>query len=116
MYFDNSEFLCSCGCGRDVTDELKVQLDAARHVAGVAFPLTSGARCPEYNKSISASPTSSHTKGLAVDIAFNSSRAKFKIINALMLMGFRRIGINSSLGFIHVDMDEDKPQDVLFSY
>lgn len=115
-YFSKDEFTCNCGCGMDVQDHVKVAVDQARSIAGVPFPVTSGARCKQYNKDIGASPTSSHTLGLAVDIKFHNSRDKFKIIQALMAVGFTRIGINEKLMFIHVDADTNKPQEVLFSY
>lgn len=117
MYFTEHEFKCNCGCGMDIATELKSAITVAREVAGVPFVITSGARCQAYNDNVvEASPTSSHTKGLAVDIKYQNNHIKFKIMRALILTGFERIGINEDLKFIHVDIDQDKPSELLFGY
>lgn len=116
-YFDDTDWDCPCGCGERVKDHVAHRLDLARWYAKVPFRLTSGMRCTKYNASIkNASPTSSHIKGLAVDIAFRNSHEKFMIVHGLMQAGFRRIGYNDKHSFIHVDLDEDKPQNVMFTY
>jgi len=51
-------------------------------------------------------------KGLASDIRYTSSSECFKILNGLILAGFRRIGIYKT--FIHVDIDQDKVQGVIW--
>lgn len=68
--------------------------------------INSGARCPEHNKKVGASPTSSHTKGLAVDIRANSDLTKAKIIYHATKLGINRIGIAKN--FIHIDIDNSK--------
>jgi len=56
-------------------------------------------------------PGSAHTHGLAADIAASAPRQRFKIIHGLIHMGFKRVLIYRD--FIHADMDETKPQEVI---
>ena len=99
-HFDNQEFACKC-CGENKMDEnfLK-QLDVARELAGVPFFINSGYRCPLHNKEV-GSTSANHTSGKAVDISCENSFVRTKILTALILAGFRRIGIAKT--FIHVD-------------
>ena len=59
-------------------------------------------------------PTSSHIKGLAVDIKAKDSKTRGLILDALRYVGFTRIGISKT--FIHVDLDYDKSQNVTWLY
>jgi len=67
-----------------------------------------------YNEKIGSKPTSSHTKGVAVDISVSTSYERFKILEALIYAGFNRIGIGSD--FIHIDNDAKKAQEVCWDY
>jgi len=89
------------------------KLDKAREFAKVPFVINSAYRSPEHPQSIK-NPTSSHIKGLAVDIKTTDSRTRYKVLNALIQVGFNRIGISDT--FIHVDDDKDKSQQVIWTY
>ena len=89
------------------------KLDEAREYANIPFIINSAYRSPTHPESIKR-PTSSHIKGLAVDISATSSRQRGLILDALRAVGFDRIGIANT--FIHVDMDYDKDQDVTWLY
>ena len=89
------------------------KLDEAREYAGIPFIINSAYRSPSHPLSIK-NPTSSHIKGLAVDISAKDSRERFLILDALIAVGFNRIGIADT--FIHVDMDFDKSQNVIWTY
>ena len=69
--------------------------------------------CKNHPESIK-NPTSSHIKGLAADILVKNSRERAVILAALMEAGFTRFGIGHN--FIHVDIDEDKIQGVIWTY
>ena len=120
VHFKDDEFVCKCklnngkSCGSDITDELKGLMDRARTVAGVPFVITSGARCKDHNRAIGSKDTSSHTKGLAVDIKASGSRERSLIMNALCSLGITRFGIDKS--FIHLDIDFSKEQNVTWLY
>ena len=89
------------------------KLDKAREFAKVPFVINSAYRSPEHPEYIK-NPTSSHIKGLAVDIKATDSKTRFKIVKALVTVGFTRIGIADT--FIHVDLDFDKTQNVIWTY
>lgn len=89
------------------------KLDRAREFAGFPFFINSAYRSPEHPESIK-NPTSSHIKGLAVDIRARDSRTRYLIIDALMHVGFNRIGIADT--FIHVDDDKQKSSNVIWTY
>lgn len=114
-HFEEWEFECPCCKKADMNASFVKLLDKARTIAGVSFVLTSGYRCKKHNDELPhSSPNSSHMKGLAVDITASDSRTRFKILNALLEVGFTRIGVGSS--FIHVDRDLSKPQEVIWTY
>ena len=111
-YFRRAEF----GRHGDVEpDPLLVEmLDEARQYAGIPFVITSGIRSPERNAEVGGAEESAHLTGHAVDIRCPTSRHRHKILEAALLVGFRRIGIGK--GFIHLDTDPEKPQDVVWLY
>ena len=89
------------------------KLDEAREYANIPFIINSAYRSPEHPLSIK-NPSSSHIKGLAVDISAKDSIDRFLILDALLAVGFSRIGVSDS--FIHVDSDIDKAQNVVWTY
>lgn len=108
-YFKPAEFLeCQPMCFQsDMDDDFLVQLDYARELAGVPFVLNSAYRSVEYEKQKGRNGSSSHCKGVAVDLYCISSTLRFRIVSGLIGAGFERIGIAPN--FIHVDSDADKP-------
>ena len=97
----------------NMSKEFLFVLDEAREIAGIPFVINSAYRSPEHPLSIK-NPSSSHIKGLAVDIKATDSITRFKIVQALIEVGFNRIGIADT--FIHVDLDLDKTQNVIWTY
>lgn len=97
----------------NMSKEFLFVLDEAREIAGIPFIINSAYRSPEHPLSIK-NPSSSHIKGLAVDIKATDSKTRFKIVKALVTVGFTRIGIADT--FIHVDLDLDKTQNVIWTY
>jgi len=97
----------------NMSKEFLFVLDEAREIAGIPFIINSAYRSPEHPLSIK-NPSSSHIKGLAVDIKATDSNTRFKIVKALIEVGFNRIGIADT--FIHVDLDLDKTQNVIWTY
>ena len=115
-YFTDDEFKCNCGCGLDISQNVKNVILEARIMADIPFVINSGARCLEHNRKIGSRDTSSHIRGLAVDIKATTSREKYIIYKALMNAGATRFGINFDDGFIHFDLDREKPQLLMFGY
>ena len=114
--FNINEFDCPSeeGSGSKMDKEFLQLLDNARDIAGVPFKITSGYRTKAHNREVGGVNGSSHTKGLAADLACTSSAHRFAIITALLEAGFTRIGVASN--FIHVDYDHDKVGQVIWTY
>lgn len=86
-------------------------LDGARELCGFPFVITSGYRDPEKNLQVGGVPFSSHTKGLAVDLAAPKDAVlREKMAWALGRVGFRRVFRYAA--HLHVDIDAEKPQDL----
>jgi uncharacterized protein YcbK (DUF882 family) len=90
------------------------KLDKARELANIPFTINSAYRNPDQNSRAGGKPNSSHLKGLAVDIRANDSSTRYIVLNALIRVGFNRIGVASS--FIHVDDDKEKASNVIWTY
>lgn len=113
-HFSIDEFNCKC-CGKNEMDyEFLQLLDHARTIAKIPFVITSGFRCEKHNKEIGGKPDSAHLIGHAADIFTHSLSDRFKIVKALLDVGFRRIGIAHN--FIHVDNDPSKHWGVIWLY
>lgn len=116
LYFEYSEFDSPDEKGSYINMDVDFlnKLAKARQNASIAFKITSGYRTPSHNEKVGGVPSSSHTKGHAVDIYAPTSRQKYIIINALLQAGFDRVGVAKN--FIHVDDDPTKAEAVLWTY
>lgn len=115
-YFNPSEFVCHCGCGRgagEMSEQFMLALDAARKEAGIPFRIASGFRCPSHNARVGGVKDSAHAKGLAADISIVNSAARVIILRAL-LRYFDRLGVGKR--FVHVDMDPSRSVPVMWVY
>ena len=119
-HFSAQEFRCPCGraeCpyrdGAQISLSLVLKLEEVRAFYGRPIIINSALRCPEHNRKVGGKPNSAHLKGLAVDIRCTTSGERAKLLG-LLLPRFRRIGIAKT--FIHVDIDIEKPQDVVWIY
>lgn len=90
------------------------KLDKIRDAIKMPLMVLSGYRTPEHNAEVGGVDASSHENGHAADLAAISSRTRFLILEAAFRIGFRRIGIGE--GFIHLDDDITKDQDVQWLY
>lgn len=113
-YFSENDFNhANPPCSIDDMDrDFLLRLDEARHISGEPFIVNSAFRSEDHELAQGRSGSSSHTKGIAVDIRVSSSRAKFNIVKALLDVGFTRMGVYKT--FIHVDCDEDKENHVMW--
>ena len=115
-YFTYSEFDSpdEVGSGVNMNSDFLTMLERARELAGVPFIVNSGYRTKKHNEFVGGSEKSSHIKGRAVDIKCTTSRERHIIIQALLSVGFNRIGIAKS--FIHVDNDNEKYPNCIWVY
>ena len=108
------EFQCKCGCGVIRTSPTLMNLcDKGREMTGIPWVVNSAYRCAEHNANVGSS-SDVHVKGLAVDVGAKNSRDRFLVMQAMMQLGFRRIGVHKE--FIHGDIDHDKPEELLWIY
>jgi uncharacterized protein YcbK (DUF882 family) len=107
-YFITKEFDSpdELGTGSKMDANLLKRLTDARYLAKTPFVVTSGFRTVKHNEKVGGSKTSSHLKGFAVDISCHNSSQREKIISALIIAGFQRVGIAKT--FIHADTDKSK--------
>ena len=71
--FDSSEFACRCGCGFDrVSPALVAGLQRLRDIMDRPVRVTSGCRCPDYNRSVRGKPGSQHLAGRAADVVIDA--------------------------------------------
>jgi len=113
--FKEKEFECKCGCGFNKIDkDFVILLDFIRDEIKEPLIINSACRCISHNQNIGGSPTSSHLHGLAVDLKIENSNKRYKVLNLLLGMNFKRIGIYDD--FIHIDInfDKSKPQNVIW--
>jgi uncharacterized protein YcbK (DUF882 family) len=113
QHFQKSEFACK-HCGENETSpELMHMADKGREQSGVPWHINSAYRCPEHNAEV-GSKSDVHVKGLAIDVSTPDSRTRFKVLQAMIDLGFNRIGLGSN--FIHGDIDFTKDADVAWTY
>jgi|TARA_X000001382_G_scaffold74676_1_gene52206 uncharacterized protein YcbK (DUF882 family) len=115
-YFSFDEFDCptQSGSGYKYMDrEFIEMLDEARDIARIRFKILSGYRTPLYNTNhFMASTTSTHLIGRAAHIECVNANKRLKIVEALSMVGFKRLGLGSK--YIHVDNDDLKPNMIWF--
>ena len=115
-YFNYEEFDSPDiqGSGQLMDTKILSMLDEVRETYGKPIIINSGYRTIRHNASVGGKATSSHLKGLAVDIACSNSRDRDNLLKALRQVGFNRIGIAKT--FIHADIDSDKDENVTWIY
>ena len=119
-HFSEEEFRCNCGCEiLNVSRTFLERLERARIRADIPFKVQSGCRCKQHNKDEGGKSTSAHLTSeikecRAIDIVVRGNRPRYVILDALVHVGFTRIGIAST--FIHVDDDPTKDPRVAWLY
>lgn len=101
--------------------ELIAKLDAARHLAGIPFTITSTLRTAKQNADAGGVADSAHLRGMAADLAVQDSNSLFKMISALLQAGFQRLVIGIRLNpegkvvyhNLHCDIDLTLPHPVI---
>ena len=130
-YFTPSELSCKCEkCTPygelGVSFKLVEKLEQLRKLYKLPIKINSGFRCKDHPLTISRPESkgiSSHAKGLAADISAITSRERYALVQLIMKHDlFSRIGVSgkgrdeSKDGFIHVDIDRDKSDQLIWVY
>lgn len=115
-YFKDEEFrkaVPSCSLS-DMDEEFMKRIDDCREFAGIPFVVNSAFRSIDYEKKKGRSGESMHTKGKALDIRCRTNAERYRILVALIVFGFHRIGIGSN--FIHVDCGYPASEPIIWTY
>lgn len=104
--FKESEFACTCGCGRaDMEPELLAKLQALRDAYGKPMIVTSGFRCSNHPNEASKLNPGSHGQGKAADIRTVSGGQKYEVKRLAYALGF--VGVGDGDTFTHLDIGHD---------
>ena len=115
-HFKESEFQrCVPACSlQDMQQSTMDKFDRARDIAGIPFIMTCAKRTSAWDKAKGRSGTGAHTTGHAGDIKCLADATRWKIVNALIEAGFKRIGIAKT--YIHADDSPNHTQEVIWLY
>lgn len=80
----------------------------------IPFHINSAYRSKEWEIAHKRSGSSSHVKGLAVDIHYRNSRELALLVSNFLAVGISRFGIAKT--FLHVDADPDKVSPCIWLY
>lgn len=107
-HFDDYEFTCKCGCGKNnVKQELVDKLEQLFALMDArVIIVTSGCRCAVHSVRVGGSATDGHTCGIAADIQVQKKDGSwysgYDIAEAAERIGFTGIGVMN--GACHVDI------------
>ncbi len=87
-------------------------LDLAKVVLELFLTFLIVSSTKNHNSWVGELNNSAHLTGLAVDIEVPDNVSSLKILKALVIVSFNRIGI--SKGFFHIDVDKTKSDNVWF--
>lgn len=109
-YFNQIDFtkaVPSCSIN-DMCIKLLCMIDNAREISGIPYKVLSAHRTYKHEISRGRDGTSSHVKGVAIDIEARTPREKFLVLKGVIEAGFTRVFMYD--WGIHVDIDEEKVQ------
>lgn len=119
--FKESEFRCRCrekgytgpafcggGVGSGIHPLLISQLQRLRDELGLPINVSSGYRCPAYNKEVDGASSSQHMRGTAADIYVYGMPAGKVIAVIERLNLFIGRGLYPDQNFVHVDVRSGK--------
>ncbi len=121
-YFQPKELYCRCPCHiYNPSVDLIDKINWVREAYKKSLIITSGCRCPSHNERVGGSKTSSHLttkkkKCKALDIEFPKNGKDMFSLLEILLIQFKRIGINFKKKFFHVDTDRKKKSPCLWFY
>ena len=122
-HFTLDELKCKCGkCGStglEMKTELMEPIELLRERLGFPFVVTSGFRCPVYNRHVGGALLSAHCRGEALDLQILWTDALKLVAEALKFPVFMGFGINQkgeySSRFIHLDITP-RDERIIWSY
>ena len=106
--------VCPHGLIDSIDLTLVLALEKLERESGLELEFSSGYRCKACNAAAGGVKNSAHLRGKAVDILVSNSAERWQLLSSAAKMGFRRIGV--ARRFIHLDLDLNLPQDVVWLY
>lgn len=104
---------CSPKCEiSQVSEELLRTLETIGFIMNATLVINSAFRSVDYEKAKNRPGTSSHTKGVAVDIQCVNNLDRVRLVCVLLAFGVHRIGIAKN--YVHADIDRDKQPSLWF--
>jgi len=74
----------------------------------------SGCRCSKRNEEVGGEPNSDHLRGTAADIDCAGSSFRFVAVRRAYALNFKRIGLYAKEPIIHLSVDTENPQIVMW--
>lgn len=106
--------ICKHSQRSGLSQQLCLFLDKLEKQLGYELTFSSGLRCAACNAAVGGVKNSAHLRGLAVDVIVDNSTERFHLVEIALHMGCKRIGIGRR--FVHLDVDDSLPLNVLFLY
>ena len=106
--------VCRHGSIESIDPVLVTSLEELEHNLGDELTFSSGYRCKVCNAAAGGVKNSAHIRGKAVDILVDNSGERFWLVYNAVKLGFKRIGVGRN--FVHLDVDYDLPNHVLWLY
>ncbi len=106
--------ICPHGKVENLDSILILALERLEKALNHDLEFVSGFRCYDCNLKAGGVKNSAHCQGLAVDVRASTSGERFHILYWALDLNFKRIGIGRN--FIHLDIDYDLPQHVVWLY
>lgn len=107
-HFARDEFACKCGCGFDTVDAGTLEiLESVREHFQSPVTVTSGCRCPDYNRQVGGASQSQHKLGRAADIQVKGVDPVN--VHDWIVETFPSVSVGRYSTFTHVDTRTDGP-------
>ncbi|MDR5857935.1 serine/threonine protein kinase [Halomonas eurihalina] len=107
-HFHRREFACRCGCGFDTVDTHTLEiLEAIREEFNAPVIVTSGCRCPDYNRQVGGASHSQHKLARAADIQVQGVDPG--LVYDWVAERFPAASLGRYANFTHIDTRSDGP-------
>ena len=106
--------ICPHGTVDSIDPLLVLALEKLEYEMKIKLQYNSGYRCVECNAAAGGVKNSAHLRGKAVDVVIHGSGERFWLVSNAVRLGWFRIGIGRN--FVHLDIDSDLPDHVMWVY
>ena len=100
----------------DLHDDMIHVINRIENILDKELVITSGYRGPNHPIERAKSSPGEHSTGLAVDVACANPSEFYMLVEAAIEVGVKRIGISRKNGFIHLGLDNSRPNPTIWTY